>query len=90
MVSLSSSGISRNPKCVVRAFREAEAEAEASDVGVGVTEGPEFGVGVVADEEVDEEDEAYRAGRAALLQVLLLLNALAVVASVIRDMLAAR
>jgi hypothetical protein len=83
MVSLSSSGISRNPKCVVRAFREAEAEAEASEGDVGVTEGPEFGV--------DEEDEVYRvAGKAALVLVLLLLNALAVVARVIRDMLAAR
>jgi hypothetical protein len=89
MVSLSSSGISRNPKCVVRAFREAE--AEASEVGEDVTEGPEFGVGVVADEEVDEEDEAYRvASSAALTLLLLLLNALAVVARVIRDMLAAR
>lgn len=58
---------------------------------MGVTDGPEFGVD--ADVEVEPVDEeAYRAvcmlGRTAL--VLLLLNALALVDSVIRDMLAAR
>lgn len=58
---------------------------------MGVTDGPEFAVD--ADVEVEPVDEeAYRAvcmvGRAAL--VLLLLNAFALVDSVIRDMLAAR
>ena len=56
-----------------------------------MTDGPEFGVD--ADVEVEPVDEeAYRVvcmfGRAALM--LLLLNALALVDSVIRDMLAAR